>query len=216
MDEENGAVVLSSVCTRTAGTELHPEKAENSDLHRTKMAARRITQETFDSVVQENISEFGMDPEEAVMEAIQQFESQGVDLSNIVKEAPNPAPENGQEQKHAVLQTLDSLQKAVVDSDSSKVDELLVSFAEQCRQDLAIRYLAGQKGAYPAVLAACRLASEDRCSLLKALDALSALLDGQPDLLDASGQELLLRVLRESRDDAELTFAAVHGIRRHT
>lgn len=41
------------------------------------MAAKRITQETFDSVVQENISEFGMDPEEAVVEAVQQFESQG-------------------------------------------------------------------------------------------------------------------------------------------
>ncbi|XP_015282865.1 PREDICTED: armadillo repeat-containing protein 6 [Gekko japonicus] len=177
------------------------------------MAAKRIIQETFDSVVQENISEFGMEPEEAVIDAIQQFESQGVDLSNIVKVAPNPVPENGQEQKHVILQTLDSLQKAVVDSDSSKVDELLVSFAEQCRQELAVRYLAGQKGAYPAVLAACRLASEDRCSLLKALNALSALMDGQPDLLDASGQELLLRVLRESRDDAELTLAAVRGIR---
>ncbi|XP_077187765.1 armadillo repeat-containing protein 6 [Paroedura picta] len=177
------------------------------------MAAKRITQETFDSVVQENIIEFGMDPEEAVFEAVQQFESQGVDLSNIVKVAPNPIPENGQEQKHAILQTLDSLQKAVVDSDSSKVDEFLAGFTEQCRQELAVRYLAGQKGAYPAVLAACRLASEDRCSLLKALSALSTLMDGQPDLLDAAGQELLLRVLRESRDDAELTLAAVRGIR---
>lgn len=42
------------------------------------MAAKRITQETFDEVVQENISEFGMDPEESVNEAIQQFESQGM------------------------------------------------------------------------------------------------------------------------------------------
>lgn len=177
------------------------------------MAAKRITQETFDEVVQENISEFGMDPEESVNEAIQQFESQGVDLSNIVKTAPNLAYENGHELNHAILQTLDSLQKAVVDSDLSEVDELLVSFAEQCKQDLAVRYLAGQKGAYPAVLAACQLASEDNCSLLKALNALSALIDGQPDLLDNSGQELLLRVLRESQDDADLTLAGIHCVR---
>ncbi|KAJ6664214.1 hypothetical protein lerEdw1_008432 [Lerista edwardsae] len=177
------------------------------------MAAKRITQETFDEVVQENITEFGMDPEESVNEAIQQFESQGVDLSNIVKIAPSPASENGHELNHAILQTLDSLQKAVVDSNLSEVDELLMSFAKQCRQELAIRYLAGQKGAYPAVLAACRLASEDNCSLLKALNALSVLIDGQPDLLDNSGQELLLRVLRESRDDADLTLAGIRCVR---
>lgn len=89
----------------------------------------------------------------------------------------------------------------------------MVNFAKQCRQELSVRYLAAQKGAYPAVLAACRLASEERCSLLKALQALSALLDGQPDLLDVPGQELLLRVLQESRDDADLTLAGVRCIR---
>ncbi|XP_026538950.1 armadillo repeat-containing protein 6 [Notechis scutatus] len=177
------------------------------------MAAKRISQETFDDVVQENIIEFGMDPEEALNEAIQQFESQGVDLSNIVKIVPSPASENGQEQKHMVLQILDCLQKAVIDADSSKVDESLVNFAKQCRLELSVRYLAAQKGAYPAVLAACRLASEERCSLLKALQALSALLEGQPDILDVPGQELLLRVLQESRDDADLTLAGVRCIR---
>ncbi|XP_053150393.1 armadillo repeat-containing protein 6 isoform X2 [Hemicordylus capensis] len=177
------------------------------------MAAKQITQETFDEVVQENIVEFGLEPEEALNEAVQQFESQGVDLSNIVKEAPNPTSENGQEQNHAILQTLDSLQKAIVDSDSSEMDELLGSFAEQCRRELAVRYLAGRKGAYAAVLAAGRLACEDRCSLLKALEALSALTDGQPDLLDASGQELLLQVLQGSRDAADLTFVAIRCVR---
>uniref|UniRef100_A0A670KFD6 Armadillo repeat containing 6 n=3 Tax=Podarcis muralis TaxID=64176 RepID=A0A670KFD6_PODMU len=178
------------------------------------MAAKRITQETFDDVVQENISDLGMDPEEAVIEAVQQFESQGVDLSNIVKTAPNSASVDGEEPQHAVLQTLDSLQKAVADGDSGAVDELLVSFAEQCRQEMAVRYLAGQKGAYPAVLAACRLACEEGCSLLKALRALSALLDGQPDFLDAPGQELLLRVLRERQDDGDLTLATIRCVRQ--
>lgn len=111
-------------------------------------------------------------------------------------------------------QTLDSLQKAVADGDSGVVDELLVSFAEQCRQEMAVRYLAGQKGAYPAVLAACRLACEEGCSLLKALRALSTLLDGQPDFLDAPGQELLLRVLRERQDDGDLTLATIRCVRQ--
>lgn len=41
------------------------------------MAKRRITQETFDAVVRENIEEFDMEGSEALKEAIEQFESQG-------------------------------------------------------------------------------------------------------------------------------------------
>lgn len=41
------------------------------------MAKRRITQETFDAAVRENMEEFEMDPEEALREAVEQFESQG-------------------------------------------------------------------------------------------------------------------------------------------
>lgn len=41
------------------------------------MGSKHIAQETFDDAVQENIAEFEMDPEEAVREAVQQFESQG-------------------------------------------------------------------------------------------------------------------------------------------
>lgn len=42
------------------------------------MASKRITQETFDAAVRENIEEFEMGPEEAVKEAVEQFESQGM------------------------------------------------------------------------------------------------------------------------------------------
>ena len=37
---------------------------------------RVISQETFDSVVKENIDDFGLEREEAIKEAISQFESQ--------------------------------------------------------------------------------------------------------------------------------------------
>lgn len=42
-----------------------------------KMAKRRITQETFDDAVRENMEEFEMDPDEALRDAVEQFESQG-------------------------------------------------------------------------------------------------------------------------------------------
>lgn len=41
------------------------------------MAKRRITQETFDAAVRENMEEFEMAAEEALKEAVEQFESQG-------------------------------------------------------------------------------------------------------------------------------------------
>ena len=44
---------------------------------------KRITQAAFDEAVKENMEEFEMDREEAIADAVQQFESQGVDLGNV-------------------------------------------------------------------------------------------------------------------------------------
>lgn len=37
---------------------------------------RVVTQETYDEVVKENIDEFSMSPEEAINDAVKQFEAQ--------------------------------------------------------------------------------------------------------------------------------------------
>ena len=66
----------------------HKDEKKGPDLH------ARISQETFDQAVQENIDEFDMEPEEALADAISQFETQGVNLSNVVKRVPGAAPEN--------------------------------------------------------------------------------------------------------------------------
>jgi hypothetical protein len=44
--------------------------------------SRKISQETFDDVVRENMEEFDMEPAEALADAIKQFNKQGVDLSS--------------------------------------------------------------------------------------------------------------------------------------
>lgn len=44
---------------------------------------RVITQETFDAVVKENIEEFGLEKEEAIKEAITQFERYHMLLNSI-------------------------------------------------------------------------------------------------------------------------------------
>ncbi|XP_053321711.1 armadillo repeat-containing protein 6 [Spea bombifrons] len=177
------------------------------------MACRWITQETFDAVVQENITEFEMDPDEALTEAIQQFESQGVDLTNIVKAPKKPCSENEVEPNHDILQILESLKKAIDSSALNSVSELLVKFGDQCKQGLAHRYLAGQKSAYPVVLKAWKLSEGDRETLLNALYAMSCLTDGQPDLLEADGRQLLIQALQNHASDAEVTLLAIRLIR---
>lgn len=42
-----------------------------------------ITQETFNEAVQENINDLGLSPEEALEEAVKQFESQVSQLTRI-------------------------------------------------------------------------------------------------------------------------------------
>ncbi|XP_020385004.1 armadillo repeat-containing protein 6 isoform X1 [Rhincodon typus] len=176
------------------------------------MASRRITQETFDSVVQENITEFQMEPEEALNEAIQQFESQGVDLINIVKAVQNTTTE-ASDQKHIVLQALDELRRAL---DLMALDEMgdhLTNFSEQCSLDFAHRHLAAEKSAYPTVLSSCRQLMSNAPYLLKGIQALANLLDGQPDLLDPEGQQLLLEILKQHRDHAALNTVTICAIR---
>ncbi|XP_056374162.1 armadillo repeat-containing protein 6 [Hyla sarda] len=178
------------------------------------MACKWITQETFDAVVQENIAEFDMEPEEALNDAIQQFESQGVDLTNIIKAVGKHSEEGEAAPSHDILRTLESLRKAVETSSVSSVSELLVKFGDQCKQGMAHRYLAGQKFAYPVVLEAWKLCERDRETLLNALYAMSSLTDGQPDLLEGVGQELLTHAFQNYSKDAEVILLAIR-LTRH-
>ena len=66
------------------------------------MTSKRVTQEAFDESYQSNVSDFGMDPEEALAEAVVGFKLQGVDLSNIRTTVPGAA---GREELRAVTAT---------------------------------------------------------------------------------------------------------------
>lgn len=175
------------------------------------MAKRRITQETFDAAVRENMEEFEMDPDEALREAVEQFESQGVDLSCIVKAVPIiSSTDNQEEQAHEVLQALESLQ---IGRDSAGMTADLKTFTEQCLLGFAQRYLAAQKDAYPIILSYCKKSMEEQEAVLAVLSALAALTDGQPDLLDAEGQQFLLDVLKKYQADSSVTRVAISAVR---
>lgn len=68
-------------------------------------SARTISQQAFDALVMENMEDLGMDPDEALRDAIETLTLQGVDLSGIVKCIPglNSVKDN------PVIQSLDEL-----------------------------------------------------------------------------------------------------------
>ena len=93
---------------------LRPENQSFVKADEKKMAAlyARISQETFDGVVQENIDEFDMEPEEALADAISQFDSQGVNLDNIVKRVPGASAEDDPPAIQAVRLLQDTITEA--------------------------------------------------------------------------------------------------------
>lgn len=178
------------------------------------MSSRRITQETFDAAVRENMEEFDMDPEEALREAVEQFESQGVNLSCIVKVVPTASSDKNQEkQTHEVLRALETLRigEGIAAVPDAVAD--IKRFTEQCSLGFAQRYLAAQKGAYPIILSYCKKSVEEPDSALAALSAMAALTNGLPDLLDEEGRKFLLDVLQKYQADSSVTCVAICIVR---
>lgn len=98
-------------------------------------------------------------------------------------------------------------------SSSASVQEDLKLFTEQCSLGFAQCYLAAQKEAYPTILACCHRAGEEKEALSVALEALSALTDGQPDLLDVEGREFLIATLNVHKTDPALTCLCIRVVR---
>ncbi|CAF4942324.1 unnamed protein product [Pieris macdunnoughi] len=158
---------------------------------------RIISQDTYDEVVRENIDEFDMSPEEAIKEAITQFEAQGVDLSNIIKDLSLGSGDN-----HLVSTTVEKLREISNGNEEELLKELEV-LTNECKKDLAHRVRAGKDGAYNILLSILESSySQDNQRLMtKVLYGLIALMDGQPDLLDSKGADLMKRILNNTKND---------------
>uniref|UniRef100_A0A8D1IWT5 Armadillo repeat-containing protein 6 n=2 Tax=Sus scrofa TaxID=9823 RepID=A0A8D1IWT5_PIG len=109
---------------------------------------------------------------------------------------------------------LDDLQESVAHSHPQEASAHLARFCEQCKQHKACRFLAAEKGAYPILLATWKLAAAgDPGLLIQALNALSALTEGQPDLLDTQGLQLLVATLARNADSANVTSSGIRCVR---
>ena len=110
------------------------------------MVARRISQETFDQTVTENMEEFEMEREEAIADAVSQFKTQGIDLSNIDTTGRADRREE-QEQLSQAIRTLEREALAAagrLDADASASPEArrtemlaaLATVAEACARQI--------------------------------------------------------------------------------
>lgn len=171
--------------------------------------AKIITQETFDAVVQENIVDFAMSASEARDETVQQFEAQGINLANIIKDLSV----NEATGMPLLTEALNEL-KAAPPTDA--VHALLDVVRQECDKSVPHRVLANTNGAL-AVLLALATAELERpaeqrdngATLLKVLSTLSALINKQPDIFNPETLVMLMKCLETHGTNAALVCTAL-------
>mmetsp|Transcript_22956 Transcript_22956/g.45567 ORF Transcript_22956/g.45567 Transcript_22956/m.45567 type:complete len:150 (-) Transcript_22956:153-602(-) len=98
------------------------------------LTIKRISQKTFDECVRENVEELEMEKDEALADAIAQFKSQGVDLTNI-----DTSGADREDQRRATSAAIELLREAVTTKDGTP-DEIkcriaLLDLTYACRVD---------------------------------------------------------------------------------
>lgn len=155
--------------------------------------AKMITQGMFDDVVRENMDEFELEAEEAVKDAIEQFEAQGVSLGMIVKDPS--LYDKSSSGEHLVITSIKKLRASLDKPDLKELVSDMKVVQEQCDLDLSHRVLAAANGAFPVLLELCQKAGGDEAGLCMGLETLCSLCNGQPDLLNEPAMIFFCKLL---------------------
>ncbi|KAH8272899.1 hypothetical protein KR018_008433 [Drosophila ironensis] len=178
--------------------------------------AKVISQDTFDDVVKENVVEFSMTPSEAKEETIKQFEAQGINLANIIKDlAINP--DTG---KPVINETVDQIKEHIAQK-SEETDPLLeqlTTLSGECSKSLAHRVLAGKNGAHDVLITILEqtLSSDSphEAVIHKSLTAVNSLTHKQPDLFDAEAMAVVLKLLQLEQLHEESTLLTLQWLQK--
>ncbi|XP_018573410.1 armadillo repeat-containing protein 6 homolog [Anoplophora glabripennis] len=155
-----------------------------------------ISQETFNDAVRENIEDLGLTPDEALKEAVVQFESQGVDLSSIIKELMlEPKSSDAIEDR---IKQLNNLNKSK--APAKEILEILEALKAECDKGIQYRVIAGQHDAYPILLDTLFNYSGNVEVERISIRTLISLMTKQPDLLDDRGIEAIFCHLDKNED----------------
>lgn len=168
--------------------------------------AKVITQQTYDDVVKENIVEFSMDPDEARQETVEQFEAQGINLANIIKDLSinevTGLPVIGE-----AIEQLRLHQSGETILSSDILIAALASLRSECDKSVPHRVLAANSGCLPILLliADKHLVVADQANtviLESVLRTIISLINKQPDIFNPDTLIVAIKVL-ESHPDSD-------------
>uniref|UniRef100_A0A182IYR4 Uncharacterized protein n=1 Tax=Anopheles atroparvus TaxID=41427 RepID=A0A182IYR4_ANOAO len=161
--------------------------------------AKVITQETFDEVVKENINEFSMSVDEAREETIKQFEAQGINLGNIIKDL-SVNPETGVPLLNESVEALKMHVKTIT-TEQEEIGQHLDVVGDECKLGVPHRVLAGKLGAYDLIVDVLDTKEELQDDVLfKLVNTANAIINKQPDVFNHKSLAVALKHLKTAED----------------
>ncbi|XP_059311853.1 uncharacterized protein LOC132063363 [Lycium ferocissimum] len=165
-------------------------------------SVRTISQEAFDELVHENIEDLGMDPTEALQDAIQTLNLQGVDLSGIVTSIGEENP---------VIESLERLKELDGDwkeggGDEKEIVEWLDKLNDACNVDgSGNAAIATKNGALQLVCSICsKLASDGLVSALNTLVSLLHDLQSTEIFRVIDGPRMVMNILNNTKENSSV------------
>lgn len=167
--------------------------------------AKIITQQTYDDVVKENIVEFSMSPEDARQETIEQFEAQGINLSNIIKDLCINE-DTGLTIIGEAIEKLRLHESGEIILSTEHLNDALVSLKLECDKSVPHRVLAANSGILQILLSISDkhlLAEQENTNVLESvLRTINSLITKQPDIFNPDTLIVCIKAL-ESYPDSD-------------
>lgn len=182
--------------------------------------ANVITQETFDIVVSENISDFDMEEDEAVKDAISQFEAQGIKLINIIKQPRKPYGEKCEllHEAQCVVEDLKIISPNISASTIKTIIEKCNNLKIVCDRSLPERFLAGKSGALQILNKLFKIITLEQVpnkgAKISILEGIVSLTYQYPDLLDEELIQNIFKIIDDENQDLQSLLLALVILRQ--
>ena len=168
-----------------------------------------ISQEAFDDMVRENMEDLGMDPDEALADAVDALTLQGANLSGIIRRVPGDA---AAEEVNPVMRLLDELKASSsgrsgedLDRLVSLLDELLELCSGEGAENAAV---AARNGGVEALVALCASAGVTQEGLLasglKALSSLIRDVGSTEKFRQSQGPKIVMDILKGALENSDI------------
>jgi hypothetical protein len=172
---------------------------------------KKISQEYFDSIVAENLNDFGLSQEEAIEDAVNQLKSQGADLTTICKYP--------QEEQQELINNLKKLNDLILNLKAAQVTstdqvkqfiECLNEIRDKFNKDLSFKCLATRVqpiNAYAIFMSyfkdlrptqpGAEIDPDTSCLIEMFLNTFQTYLHNQSDVLTSDGLIMLIRLTND-------------------